>query len=133
MVFLFCACQNDETRIANRVDEMIAAFNSGDMEGVLDCYDAKTRNANKALLEIGNGLFGMTGLEIGLTELFGLTVGLVSDGDLLVIDDMQISIDSNGTKATVELTLNYKDVSNEDTVYQQLTMVKENGDWYITP
>lgn len=131
--FCLTACQSDEVKIENRVNEMITAFNTGDMEGVLDCYDAKTRNANKALLNIGSELFGMTGFDVGLADLFGLTVGLMSDGELLVVEDMQISVNSNGTRATVELTLNYKDVSNTDTVYQQLTMVKENGDWYVTP
>lgn len=133
LVPMLSACQSDEEMIEDRVYAILDAFNSGDMEAVLDCYDAKTRNANKALMNIGDGLLGMAGLDVGLTDLFGLTVGLMSDVELVRVEDMQISINSDKTQATVVGNLYYTDVDGSWGMPLELTLIKENGDWYITP
>lgn len=133
LIHALCACQSDEVMIENRVYDIIEAFNSGDMEAVLDCYDAKTRNANKALVNIGGGLLGMAGLDVGFADLFGLTVGLMSDGELLQVQDVQISVNSNSTRADVKAMLHYADINGSYDMPLELSLIKENGDWYITP
>ena len=133
LVPMLCACQSDEQKIEARVYAIVDAFNSGDMEAVLDCYDAKTRNANKALMNIGGGLLGMAGIDVGLADLFGLTVGLMSDGELVRVEDMQISINGDNTRAEVSATLYYHDIEGGYDMPLELTLIKEDGDWYITP
>ena len=130
---LLCGCKSDEEKIQDRLDAVVFAFNSGDMEGFLDCYDAKTRNVNKAVLGIGDSLLGMGGIDIGLSSLFALTVGLQSDGDLVRVEDVQITMNADRTQAKVSATLYYDDTDGGYTSPVQLIMVKENGDWYITP
>lgn len=130
---VLCACKSDEAMIEDRMNTFVSAFNSGDMEAVLECFDAKTRNAYKAIFSIGDGLIGMTGFEVGLSDLFGLSVGLVSEGELLQVEDLQITINSESSRATVTGSLCYSDVANSYDQTIQLTMVKENGDWFITP
>ena len=130
---MLCGCKSDEVKIQERLDAVVFAFNSGDMEGVLDCYDAKTRNVNKAVMGIGNGLLGMGGIDIGLSSLFALTVGLQSNGDLVRVEDVQITMNTDRTRATVNATLCYEDVDGGYDTPLQMTMIKENGDWFITP
>lgn len=130
---MLCGCKNDEVKIQERLDAVLFAFNSGDMEGVLDCYDAKTRNVNKAVLGIGDGLLEMGGIDIGLSSLFALTVGLQSNGELVCIEDVQITISTDGMRADVAAILCYEGTGSTFDTPLQITMVKENGDWYITP
>lgn len=130
---ILCGCKSDEVKIQERLDAVVFAFNSGDMEGVLDCYDAKTRNVNKAVLGIGDSLLGMGGIDIGLSSMFALAVGLRSNGELVRIEDVQITMNSDRTVAKVEAVLCYEDTGSAFDAPLQITMVKENGDWYITP
>lgn len=130
LVPILSGCKSDEVLIKERVDQLLFAFNSGDMEGVLNCYDAKTRNANKALLGLGNKLLGD---NMDLSGLFSLVVGFASEGEMLRMEDVQITVNAKGTKATVKAKLYYSDIENEQETLLQLTMVKEDGDWFITP
>lgn len=130
---MLCGCKSDEVKIQERLDAVVFAFNSGDMEGVLDCYDAKTRNVNKAVLGIGDGLLGMGGIDIGFSSLFALTVGLQSEGDIVKVEDVQITINSDGTRAEVSAMVHFDGPGGELDTPIQMTMIKENGDWYITP
>ena len=130
---MLCGCKSDEVKIQERLDEVVFAFNSGDMEGVLNCYDAKTRNVNKAVLEIGDGLLGMGGIDIGLSSLFALTVGLQSEGDIVKVEDVQITMNSDGTRAEVSAKLLFDGAGGGYDAPIQMSMVKENGDWYLTP
>lgn len=130
---MLCGCKSDEVKIQERLDAAVFAFNSGDMERVLDCFDAKTRNVNKAVLGIGDGLLGMGGIDIGLSSMFALAVGLQSDGELVRIEDVRITISADGMRADVEAVLCYEDTGSAFDTPFQITMVKENGDWYITP
>lgn len=130
---VLCGCKSDEVKIQERLDAAVFAFNSGDMEGVLDCFDAKTRNVNKAVLGIGDGLLGMGGIDIGLSSMFALAVGLQSDGELMRVEDVRITISADGMRADVEAVLCYEDTQRAFDTPLQITMVKENGDWYITP
>lgn len=130
---MLCGCKSDEVKIQERLDAVVFAFNSGDMEGVLDCYDAKTRNVNKAVVGIGDGLLGMGGINIGLSSLFALTVGLQSNGETVQVEDVQIKISSDGSRADVSAMVHFDGPGGDLDTPVQMTMVKENGDWYLTP
>ena len=130
VVFSVCA-KSDETLIEDRVNTFLTAYNSGDMEEVIACFDAKTRNTYKAAMNIGNGLIGMTGFDVGIADLFGLGVALMSDEDVLKLDDMEISIISDN-RAIVQGPLSYRENQKSYSGTVKLLLVKENGDWYIS-
>ena len=63
----------DEELIRERVETFISAYNEGDMDTVLECLDAKSRNAMEAMLKLLGGIAGSyTGFEIDLKDLFSL-------------------------------------------------------------
>lgn len=125
-----CALKSDEELIEERMNTFIKAYNAGDIDAVLECVDAKTRNTYKAVMNIGNSLIGLSGFQVSISDIFSLGVGIMSDGDILRCDNMDISLDSDRT-ATVRATIHYQDYegSYSDTV--NFTLVKENGQWYL--
>ena len=135
--FCFCSCnlgvKSDEEKIRDRVEEFIFAYNSGDVDGAFDCLDAKSKQTYKAMMNIGNGLFGkLTGIDISVQDLFAIAVG-VNGGDILSMDIKNIVITSE-TTATVDIstTLSLDGVgAGETNDNMQLQMVKEQGDWFI--
>lgn len=112
------------------MNNFLAAYNSGDMDKVLECLDSKTRNTYTAAMNITGGLIGLTGFEVSISDLFGLGVGIMSDGDVLKLEQMDITIQSD-TKATVSTTMHYKDYETSYSETVKFTLVKEDGDWYI--
>ena len=125
-----CLGKSDEELIRDRMNAFLTAYNSGDLQGVLHCMDAKTRNTYQSALNIGNVLVGLSGVSIGLEDLFGLGVGLMTEGDLLEFENMEISIRSD-TKATVTVTMSYNEPGASYSEDVRFTLVKENGDWFI--
>ncbi len=124
---------SDTEMIENRIQLFLDAYNSGDMDGVLDCMDKKTKNLIESSMGITDGILnGLSGMDINMSEIFGLSVGMVSNGDLLNIDDVNINIGSDNA-ATVSAILTYEDkysgASSETVTFD---MVKENDDWYIS-
>lgn len=138
MMLLLCfsllsACtfqKSDEELIESRIDQFLKAYNAGDMEAILDCLDTKTKNTYEAAMNIGNILIGKTGFDINLSDLFSISVGTMSEGDILTISDTTINI-SDDTKATVYVTLGYKDKMNDTQEKAFFTMIKEDNDWFI--
>lgn len=122
--------KSDEELIESRIDAFLNAYNSGDMEAVMECLDSKTRNTLQAVMNIGDNLIGETGFNISLSDMFGLGVGMMSDEDILTISDMTINI-TGDTEATVDVTLGYKDVFSENRESAYFTMIKEDNDWFI--
>ena len=51
-----CLGKSDEELIRDRMNTFLTAYNSGDLQGVLQCMDAKTRNTYQSALNIGNVL-----------------------------------------------------------------------------
>lgn len=130
---LLSACtspKSDEELIESRINNFLKAYNSGDIDAVLDCLDAKTRNTYKAAMNIGNVLIGKTGFGFDLSDLFGLGVGLMSEDDILTISDTTINM-VDDTKATVDVTLGYKDKMSDMQEKAFFTMIKEDNDWFI--
>lgn len=130
---LLSACtspKSDEELIESRINNFIKAYNSGDIDAVLDCLDAKTKNTYKAAMNIGNVLIGKTGFGISLADLFGISIGIMSEDDVLTISNISISISSD-TSATVYVTLGYKDKMSDTQEKAFFTMIKEDDDWFI--
>ncbi|MBQ8146561.1 MAG: hypothetical protein IJ039_07230 [Clostridia bacterium] len=117
----------DEELITRRVNTFLTAYNDGDMDAVFDCLDAKTGNKFKALFNVVGGIAGgLLGIDIDLTDLFSLGVGVV-DGDYmrLQINDINIVDESN---AIVTATM---DLQHSQTATIYFIMVYEKDDWYI--
>lgn len=142
-VFIFIASlgacspqKSDEELIEARIDEFLTAYNTGDLDAVLNCLDAKTRNAYKSAIGITEALGGAVpnvgGIlgEISISDLFGISIGIMSKGDVLMVDIRQINI-QDGTTATVDVTMGYKDKLDAFSSEAVFTMLKENGNWYI--
>ncbi|MBO5317081.1 MAG: hypothetical protein J6A74_01400 [Oscillospiraceae bacterium] len=125
-----CGVKSDRELIQDRVDVFLSAYNAGDMEETLECFDAKTRNTYKSAMNVGNALIGMTGLNIGLGDIFGLGVGLLSDEEMLRLEEMEIEILSD-TEAVVSAKLYFESYEESSVKDICLTLVKENGDWYF--
>lgn len=117
----------DEELITERIETFLTAYNTGDMEAVLECLDAKTRNTFQAMLNLLGGLAGGAAeFDIDLADLFSLGVG-ITQGDFMGLEIMDIKvIDSSSAIATTSMRLTGAGVH---TIYFE--MVYENNGWYI--
>ncbi|MBR3893672.1 MAG: hypothetical protein IKJ35_00845 [Clostridia bacterium] len=116
-----------EELIQKRIEEFVTAYNDGDMETVLSCLDAKTRNAFQAMLNLLGGLAGKyTGIDVDLSDLFSLGISTAS-GDFmnLIIKEIKV-IDSKNAIATTTMKLSAAETS---TIY--FVMVYEHEGWFI--
>ena len=117
----------NEALIAERIETFLTAYNMGDMDTVLECLDAKTRNAFQAMLNLLGGLAGSAaGFDIDLKDLFSLGVS-TTQGDFMGLEIRDINvIDSSNAVATTTMNLTGAGVQ---TIYFE--MVYENNGWYI--
>ncbi len=138
MLTCFVSCKNNgdenkttpptnEELITGRIETFLTAYNDGDMEVVLECLDAKTRNAFQAMLNILGGLAGSAaGFNIDLSDLFSLGVSTTS-GDFMELEITDITvIDSANATATTKMFL-----TGAGTQIIYFEMVYENNGWYI--
>lgn len=125
-----CQLRSDEALIRDRMEEFRDAYNSGDMEALLDCFDRRTRNTYRSALNVGNALIGLTGFSVGIEDLFSLGVGVMAEGDVMAFGEMEIELLSD-TKAQVTVELTYQDVEYSDTYTATFKLVKEDNDWFI--
>lgn len=120
--------KSDEELINDRIDAFLTAYNLGDYEKVLDCFTGKMKNTLKAATGTGNALMGgITGFDINMADLFGLGAGILSEGDILTVSDIEIIFQDDAT-ANVETILNFNVNGTETTTF---IMSKENNDWFI--
>ncbi len=134
--FVSCKNNGDENKttpptneelITERIETFLTAYNTGDMETVLECLDAKTRNAFQAMLNLLGGLAGSAaGFNIDLSDLFSLGVSTTS-GDFMELEITDITvIDSANAFATATM-----DLTDTGTQIIYFEMVYENNGWYI--
>ena len=116
--------KTDAELVRVRIDEFEKAYNGGDLEGVLSCMDRKNQNKYEGSIGILNGLIGLSGLNIGLENLFGVGVGM-SDDDVMSIKIDKINIDGGTAVVNGKMTL------YGVTQSAAFDMVKENNNWYI--
>ncbi len=120
---------NEEDKIVECVENFVEAYNAGDMEQVLECLDAKTRNKYNAMLNLLGGLAGsIVGMGIDMKDLFSLGVAL-SDGDYLEVDIKDVEL-IDSANALVEASIGMYRDSEEDNGY--FVMVLENDKWCIS-
>ena len=117
---------SDEDQIKARIETFLTAYNTGDMDTVLECLDAKTRNAFEAWLNILGAVAGKyTGIDIDLSDLFSLGVN-TTKGDFMGLTINSINItDTKNAVVTTTMTLSGQTM----TIY--FKMLRENGGWYI--
>lgn len=124
--------KTDEELINNRIESFIEAYNVGDMDGVLECLDSKTKNTFESAMNMSNALIGKTGFNINLSDIFGFTVGMISEGDLLKVSKININFTSDET-ADVNTVLSYSDKTGTGDFDEKviISMKKEKSDWFI--
>ncbi len=130
VLFCFISCgikKSDNELIEERVEAFLTAYNAGDMDTVLECLDAKKRNALEAMLNIFGGLAGSyAGFDINMKDLFSLGVN-ISEDDVMKLEITDIKISSKKkaiAKAEMEL------YGKSEFVY--FVLVYEENDWYIS-
>ena len=132
--------KSDEELINERIDEFLYCYNSGDFDGAVECFDKKTRNTLKSTLNVTKtalGAFSGCHPIIGMTsslnyaDLFGMSVGMVSDGDLLKFEDRKITLNDSEAYVNAKMLYNTEYYSQEidDTI---IVMKREKGNWYIS-
>ncbi len=131
IVFLVLACvaatlltgcfKSDEQLIEDRINGFARALNAGDIEKALDCLDSSTRTAGRAMLNITNSLLGI-GVSVSDLLALGIAFGEIDGG--FVISGIT-SVDVDGDRATATVVMGETEYS--------VGLVKEDGDWFITP
>ncbi len=119
----------DEYLIRECVETFLTAYNEGDMDAVLECLDAKSRNAMEAMLNLLGGVAGSyTGFDIDLKDLFSLGVSTVDD-DFMLLNI--ISVEMRGSsEAVVTTSMSLHGGMNDEKIY--FIMVYEKGQWCIS-
>ena len=126
---LFGCGKSDEELVRERIDTFVTTYNDGDFDGVLECFDTKTRKTLEATFNLMGGLIGgLTGFSFDLSDFFTLGVAMM-DGDVLAIEVSEVSI--NGEQAVATAQLGFVDIGKESIEDVYITLVKENGDWFI--
>ena len=125
-----CVFKSDQELIEDRMNAFLKAYNSGDLDAVLECLDAKARNTYKSAMGIGTGLLGLTGFSTSFSNLFGLSIGLIQGGDALRLENMEIKINSD-SYAIVKATMYYQDLEQSYSEDVRIKLIKEDGDWFI--
>jgi hypothetical protein len=83
-------------------------------------------------MNITNSLIGKLGVEIDLSDIFSLTVGVESEGDLLTVSNMNININSdNSAQVSANLTYESKSKISNSSENVCFIMKKEKSDWFI--
>lgn len=126
--FASCGEKDDlaQKLIIMRINSFTSAYNSGDMDKVLECLDAKTRNTCQATFNLLGGLAGsFAGFDIDLSDLFSLGIS-TAEGDYmdLTINNVDVEDSSN---ATVTATMHLNGVKQKI----NFIMVYEDNGWYI--
>ncbi len=119
--------KTDEEQIEETIAKFSTEYNDGSFEGVLSCMTAKTANTMRAMFNLLGGLAGgKLGVDISLSDMFSLGVG-VKEGDFIGITVTRVVfIDESNAIAVAKMNLTG---GNPQTVYFE--MRKESGGWRI--
>ena len=129
--------KSDEAIIEERINTLADAYNAGDVDALINCFDSKTRTTVNSALGIGNAVLGkLTGLGISVQDVLGLGAGLagMEYGDSIEIYSVD-NINISGNNATADVSLSFTDIysksKNTDSGEISVGLVKENGDWFV--
>lgn len=130
-LFISCGKKSDEELIEARINHFVTAYNTGDMDEVINCMDALSRNTLKGILGLSSSILGgLGGFDLNLSDLFGVSVGLLG-GDLMKVEIQEITL-TDETHATVTVTMNLDfGYTEEASGAAYFSMVKEEDDWFI--
>jgi hypothetical protein len=126
----FSLLESDEDIIIRRISTFESAYNRGDLEAMVDCFDPATRTTLKAAISVTDTIIGgLTGYSFNIADMFGLVMGLgpFFDFDTPTISITVESVDINGDKATANVIIN----AGGSEVHALLHMMKDNMGWYI--
>ena len=130
LVLLFLMCflnPSDEKIIEDRIETFLTAYNQGDLDTVLDCFDTKSRNTLKPMLNLFGGFVGsLAGFSINISDLFSLGVNIRNEDCMYIkITDVEISNDKTAL-VTAVFSLEGDEAR---TIY--FDMLYEKDGWYI--
>ena len=121
--------KSDETKIRDTISDFQEAYNTGDMEGLEECFCRSMRVKISSVTGLlGAGLSGLTGYGFDIGDLFGLAGGITTMD--IHIDTVQINGDRAYAIGTIEFDTSRFGGSKQSTPVA-FSMVKEGGDWLI--
>lgn len=119
--------KSDEQKIRDRIDDFEDACSDMDIEGMLECFDGRTRRQYDAMMGVTEGILGeVTGFDLPYGDMVGLMD--INPGEDYDIDIEIHSINIDDDTASVEVTI-YQDGTTSES--STITMCEEDGDWYI--
>ena len=131
--YYWCNRKSDEELIVECIDEFVFCYNSGDIDGCVECLDAKSRNEYNAKnsllggLGFGYGIVNFNGLN--LQSLFGLAISNI-EGDALTVTINNIKmIDEETAEVYAYWQVDYGILEEEHNI--RFDMKKEKGKWVI--
>ena len=120
--------KTDEQKIEDRIESFNIACNSGDIQGMFDCFDKYTRQMYSTTIGLTEGIIGgLTGFDLPLGDLFNLFAMDSFGGEGLGLEIEIESIEVNDHTAIVTLT----DACAENLGQDTIIMCKEEDDWFI--
>lgn len=113
----------DEELITERIQEFVTAYNNGDMDTVLKCFDAKSRSTLLASIDL---ISAFSGGYIDVSALFSLGVNL-TEGEFMKLEISDIKV-TDSKNATATATMELQGGGTQSLTFE---MVFENEGWYI--
>lgn len=140
MIFSCCGCQK-EPEPEDIMKKLETAFNTANIEMMLECYEPSVQNMYKGMMEIGGALLGGVDLATivsglgGFADIFGSEFGAEMPKIEIVVNSKKVLSDS---KVILNVTQKYdykgidvpKDTPTELT--EDVYFVKIDGEWYIS-
>ena len=128
--------KSDEEKILECLENFETAYASGDLNGCIECFDAKSRNALKGIGTLGSmvgGSVGPFGFNLGsdmFSSLFSLGVAIENEQIKFTVKKI-VYTDDNHAKVTADVWTSKDYLYDESTTEETFDMVKENGKWYL--
>lgn len=127
-VYFAASHKSDEDKIVERLETFETAYASGDLEGCLDCLDAKSRNALKGIGKVSSAL------GYGIGDLFGgmFSLGVATQDEQVKFTVKKIVYtDETHAEVTADVWASEDYLYDESTTRAVIKMVKEKDDWYM--
>ena len=128
--------KSDAEKIVERLETFEEAYSTGDFEGVIDCMDAKSRNALKGVGKLGSMVGGDVGpLDINFgsdlfSGLFALGVATQDEQVKFKVKRIDFTDDTHAlVSADVWTSKDY--LYDEANTEETFEMIKEKNDWYL--
>jgi len=119
--------RSDEQLIRARFDTLATAYNEGNVNKLVSCFDHRTQSELKAVIRLTSSVLG-----VDISDLYTVLVGLSPEIAALTGEDATVTITVHairisGRTASVDTTFSVGGESDDVT----FSMVKEGLQWYI--